>query len=123
MDPLTFSLIMMGATVGSTALQGWFQSNEMDKQRSEAKNLADIQRQDTLKEQNRNNQLATNKSNMNKENLDFSKNMLNEQVKDQDTSKNYFLNQSQQNDIGNTSKNLFDNKDSWMMKSRLLARI
>jgi hypothetical protein len=114
---------MMGATVGSTALQGWFQSNEMDKQRSEAKNLADIQRQDTLKEQNRNNQLATNKSNMNKENLDFSKNMLNEQVKDQDTSKNYFLNQSQQNDIGNTSKNLFDNKDSWMMKSRLLARI
>jgi hypothetical protein len=122
MDPITFSLIMLGATVGSSLIQNYVQRKSNTKNRASAKSLAMTNRSDTLNQYKVSNALATSRLNQRDIEQNFNSKMLNEYKKDKTKEQSYLLNKTSQDALGITAKNTLGTDNSWLMKSRLQAR-
>jgi hypothetical protein len=122
MDPIIFSLIMLGATVGTTVIQGLAQKSANEKARISARGIAEQNRADEQSQLKITNRLAKNKLNFNEQKLQQSNAMLNEYKKDKRTEQNYLLNKTTQGFLGETAKRTLGTDEDWLMKSKLLNR-
>lgn len=113
---------MLGATVGTTVIQGLAQKSANEKARISARGIAEQNRADEQSQLKITNRLAKNKLNFNEQKLQQSNAMLNEYKKDKRTEQNYLLNKTTQGFLGETAKRTLGTDEDWLMKSKLLNR-
>jgi len=84
MDPITFSLLMMGASVGSKIIGGLFSNASADEQRQKAKTMAMQNMADDDKEQGIMNRFSGQQSDLNQNDINFNSRLFGQQKSDSD---------------------------------------
>ena len=110
-------------TLGSSLVQGVLQANETSKARKEARSIFDQTRADKLSEQNRNNELLTEKSKLADNDLSFNQKMFGEEQNLVNKQDSFLARQANRNQMKTaTNKAIGVDEDSWLLRSKIINR-
>lgn len=104
--PIPF-LIPALFTIGTALAQGGMQMYDNNKNREEARRLADIARNDTLKQQRINNDFTRKQQNLNQQQLDFSRSLSTLDMREKDRQKSFLEGTTQTDFMKSRAKGIF----------------
>jgi hypothetical protein len=123
MEPITFALLMMGATFATKSIQGYYQRKENRKNQTEASNLAQQQRQDDLQYEQQNIGLSNRQLSLDNQKNEFDNRMINGNIQDKNKEKAYEVNKASNASFLNIANNMGFDKNSFLYKSRILGSV